>query len=452
MKINKLSYSNLIFAGISLSTGFILIYNIFYFNPILGYDAEAHYDYINYLSRYLPRDFKLPTHNETREFFNPPLGYIVPSISQVFCRNLIESSDFLNDCQPYFGKVTQIFQSLLYVATIIINLYTLKSFNNSKNIFNVGYLILVSLLAVNYRTISMVRGEPYILFFLSLFLFIINKHEIHKFDFNYRSIFFTALIIGGIALSRQWGFLLFLPLIILLFSKQLNIKYLKLWSLSAFIGALFSSWFYINLFIKYGTFTPFNLKSPGFSFSNQKLAFYIPNYEHLKYLFTKPIRPHLDNQFFSILYSDLWGDYWGYFTFTSRFLDIGRDQLIIGDYFARVNIISIFTTFIIIIFCYLTYKTYKSRFLIQYINLAIICSFFGYLIFAISYPDWTGDSIKATYIIQMFHLAVFLSSIYFQKLEEINKNLYNGILSILVLIYIHNFQTYLSHFPINYYP
>ena len=102
MKINKLSYSNLIFAGISLSTGFILIYNIFYFNPILGYDAEAHYDYINYLSRYLPRDFKLPTHNETREFFNPPLGYMIPSISQVFCRNLIESSDFLNDCQPYF--------------------------------------------------------------------------------------------------------------------------------------------------------------------------------------------------------------------------------------------------------------------------------------------------------------------------------------------------------------
>ena len=146
---------------------------------------------------------------------------------------------------------------------------------------------------------------------------------------------------------------------------KINIKYLKLWSLSAFIGALFSSWFYINLFIKYGTFTPFNLKSPGFSFSNQKLAFYIPNYEHLKYLFTKPIRPHLDNQFFSILYSDLWGDYWRYFTFTTRFLDIGRDQLIIGDYFARVNIVSIFTTFIIIILCYLTYKTYKSRFLIQ---------------------------------------------------------------------------------------
>ena len=107
----------------SLSTIFILIYNILYFNPILGYDAEAHYAYINYLSRYLPRDFRLPTVNETREFFNPPVGYLVPSIAQVICRNVIESSDFLSDCQPYYGKVTQVFQSFMYIITIYSKIY-----------------------------------------------------------------------------------------------------------------------------------------------------------------------------------------------------------------------------------------------------------------------------------------------------------------------------------------
>ena len=50
------------------------------------------------------------------------------------------------------------------------------------------------------------------------------------------------------------------------------------------------------------------------------------NLSQPQYLFSKPIRPNLDNQFFSIIYSDLWGDYWGYFIFTSRFLDIGRNQ------------------------------------------------------------------------------------------------------------------------------
>ena len=81
------------------------------------------------------------------------------------------------DCQPILERAQQIFQSLLYVFTININLVTLKKITNSKTLINLPYLILVSLLAVNYRTISMVRGEPYILFFLSLFMLAILKVE-----------------------------------------------------------------------------------------------------------------------------------------------------------------------------------------------------------------------------------------------------------------------------------
>ena len=123
------------------------------------------------------------------------------------------------------------------------------------------------------------------------------------------------------------------------------------------------------------------MKSEGFSFSNQKLSFYIPNIESLEYLFTKPIRPNLDNQFFSILYSDLWGDYWGYFVFTSRHLDIGRNQLLIGDYLARVNIISVITSLIIISFYFLVLQIYKSNFFIKYLNTAVVFSLVGYLFY-----------------------------------------------------------------------
>ena len=189
MKNIKLDFSIVIFAVISFSTFFVLIYNILYFNPILGYDAEAHFRYVDYLSRYLPREIKLPTQIETREFFNPPLAYFFPSIVQVFCRNLLDSNDLLSDCRPIYGNMTQIFQSIMYIATVLINLYTLKLFNKSKSIFNVSYLILVSLLAVNYRTISMIRGEPYILFFLSLFLLIIYKVESNDYLFSFKFVF-----------------------------------------------------------------------------------------------------------------------------------------------------------------------------------------------------------------------------------------------------------------------
>ena len=452
MKVSNKYFSKIIFLLISLSSLYILIYNIFHFNPILGYDAEAHFNYVDYLSRYLPNELRLPSSDETREFFNPPLGYLIPSIAQVFCRNIITSSDLLLNCQPIYGKVTQIFQSFMYIFTILINLYTLKLFNKSQSIFNVSYLILVSLLAVNYRTISMIRGEPYILFFLSLFILLIYKADNSDYDFNFKLIFFAGIVIGSIALSRQWGFLLFIPLIVLLIYKNSKRNYLIFWSASSLIGALLSSWFYIGLYKNYGSFTAFNMESKGFSFSNQNLSFYIPDMSQLEYLFTKPIRPNLNNQFISIIYSDLWGDYWGYFTFTSRFLNDGRNQLNIGDYLARVNIVSIITTLIIICFCYLTYKKYKSNFIIQYINLAWIISFTGYLIFTIAFPDSTGDTIKSTYIIQAFHLMVFLASIYFYDLKRLNKKIYNGILIILVVIYIHNFQSYLSHFPIGFYP
>ena len=189
------------------------------------------------------------------------------------------------------------------------------------------------------------------------------------------------------------------------------------------------------------------MESSKFSIFNQPLGFYIPTSENLRYLFYKPIRPHLDNQFITTLFADLWGDYWGYFSFTSGYLSIGRDQLAIGDYFARVNIISIFTTLFILTLYVISYRKNKQSFLVRYINLAVIVSFVGYIVFLISYPVGNGDTIKATYIIQMFHLIVFLASIKFEKLKSENLKIYNLIIFAFLIIYIHNFQTFLSHFP-----
>lgn len=450
----KFKVDKFIFYIILLSTFYILIFNIFHYSPILGYDGEAHFNYVDFMAMYLPNKLVLPLAQDTREFFSPPVGYLFPSLAQVVCRNVIISNNFASDCQPIYGKATQVFQSVLYIVTLLINLYTLKLFNRSKSLINSGYLLLLSLLAVNYRTLSMIRGEPYILFFMSIFILIIYKFSLNNFEYKFKNILFTGVIIALLALSRQWAFLLFLPIIILAVKPKLNFKFqhFKFWLSSSLIGALFSSWFYFNLYFRYGSFTSFNQAKPPFSFKNQPFDFYFPTIKQIDYIFTSPIRPFLDNQFFGILYADLWGDYWGYFSFTSRFLDVGRNQLLIGSYFSRVNVISIFTTLLIIIFCYLSVKSFKNVYLVQFLKLAIFSSFFGYLMFSISFPENNGDTIKASYIIQLFHLAVFLASIYFQKLKTINLRIYKLLLFFLTIIYIHNYQTYLSHFPINFYP
>ena len=191
----------------------------------------------------------------------------------------------------------------------------------------------------------------------------------------------------------------------------------------------------------------------NFNFKNQPLNFYTLGSEEVKKLFSKPIRPNLNNNFLAIFYSDFWGDYWGYFVFTNRFLDIGRNQLNIGNYLARVNIVSIIPTLFFIFgfvkskdfFKGLDLKRFNS--FLNFIKLSAFFSILGYMWFLIKYPEIPqGGTIKATYMIQFFHLVTIPSIFYLYYLEASNKKIYLWAVSILLFVFIHNFSTYLSHF------
>jgi hypothetical protein len=446
-KLNLITYL-VLFAII-----FILIFNIIFYHPILGYDGEAHDLYIDHLSRYLPNSINMPLEQDTREFFSPPLAYVFPSIIQIICRNTIESDNFLIDCKPYYNKISQIFQALLYLLTLIINMKTINSFRGHNKILNINFLLIVSLLAVNYRTVAMIRGEVYILFFMSILINRFLSLKKSNYGFKTKDVVIFGIIIGFLGLSRQWAFLLFPSFFILLFLilKKYRSSYFKFMFGAFTIGFLISSWFYFNLFLEYGSFTSFNKESVGFSLKNQPLSFYIPINNEIIYLFTKPIRPFFANQVLPILYADLWGDYWGYFVFTSRFLDIGRNQMLIGDYLGRVNIVSIIPTFLIIFgFFKYSLKNKKDDF-IKYIILSVFITFFGYLWFLISYPEIpSGDTIKATYMVQLFNIIIIPSSLWLSKMKEDNLKRYSKIIVVLVLVFIHNFSSYLSHFPLNF--
>ncbi len=447
-KIKQFFYSDkVIFLFLFSSLIYVIIYNLLHYDPILGYDAEAHYAYVDTFSRYLPRKIYIPTSVDTREFFNPPVAYVFPSVVQVFCRNLIESENFLNDCKPIYGNLTQIFQNILFLISLFINMRSINKLSNKRSFINLSYLILSMLLAVNYKTISMLRGEVYILFFLSLIIFKYIDLDKKNFQFKFLDVLYFGVLIGLIGLSRQWGFLLFPALFIVYFKKEIKnkVNYLKFTLSSFFIGFIVSGWFYILNLIKYGTFIPFNSESSEIKLNN--IEFF--NFQSAReFLFTQPIRPNFNNQFFSILYSDLWGDYWGYFVFTSRFLDVGRDQMIIGEYLGRVNRISLITTAIILI-GFIVNLIKNKNLTVSYINVSIFISFIGYLWFVFRYPtSGQGDTIKSTYMVQLFNLMIFSTSLFLEMLKS--KKIYFLIISILTIIFFQNFESYLSHFPINY--
>ena len=448
MNLNFKNTKKILFFLLLAALFFILIYNLLHYDPILGYDAEAHYSYIDTFSRYLPRSIYIPNAQESREFFSPPLTYIFPAGVQVICRNISTSQNLLEYCQPIYGKLTQIFQNLLFLASIYINLKTLQKFQNNKSL-NLSFLILTMLVASNYRTVSMIRGELYILFFVSLLINYFLRMEIKNFEYSKKDIIIFGLIIGCLALSRQWVFLIFPAFFFLLLkTNHIRKKYFQFISMSFFVGFMISSWFYFINFFRYGTFTAFNTEANKM-IDNSRFFEFISFNNVGEYIFSNPIRPYFGNKFFPIFYSEVWGDYWGYFTFTSRFLDIGRNQMAIGSYLGRVNLISLVTTIIIFFFFIKGVKNSKNILTINLINYSVILSFVGYFLFVVLYQTGSqGDTIKATYMTQFINLVVFVSAISIESIK--NKKTYSFIILTLTVIFIHNFQSFLSHFPIFY--
>ena len=454
--VNKIE--NFLFFVISGTILGVLAYNLFHYNPIFGYDGVAHDAYIgNFLNMFWPGRSSRLGAELTYKYFSPPLPYVLPAFINEICKVYFTSQNIYEDCRVLYSFTSMIFQTILYISTLLIYMKIIKVFTNSRKFLNVNILLLIAIFTANYRTILMFRGETYILFFNSILLyrFLIlfkNSLEYKKID-----IVITGFAIGFLALSKQWAFLLFPAFFLLIFfidNKDRKYKYLKFLTIVFSIGFMISSWFYFNLFFDYGTFTAFNKDPVSFSFANQPLSFYLPIGPEVFMVFTKPIRPFFYNQFLPILYSDLWGDYWGYFTFTSRALDIGRNQLLIGDYLARVNIFGLIPTLIIIIGFKKSLKIFKQRkkndknYFIIYIILSILFSFFGFLWFLISYPEPSGDTNKATYIIQLFHLLGLLCVVYFENLKKTNLKRYIFCIILLSVVFLHNTSAMMSHFPL----
>ena len=196
----------------------------------------------------------------------------------------------------------------------------------------------------------------------------------------------------------------------------------------------------------------FNKEPQTFNLKNQPLDFYF-SFEPNTYLFQNPIRPHYDNKFFPIIYSDLWGDYWGYFSFILKGWDYGRNQENIGSYLGSVNLVSIIPTVIYMlgfISCskLLLKKNKNEREIFKtLIQLGVAVTFVGYLWFLIKYPERpSGDTIKATYIIQAFHLLAFLGLDYIEKIKEKSIKSYILILGALLFVYFHNIPAMITNY------
>ena len=122
----------------------VLIYNLFHYDPIQGYDGEAHHAYVqNFLNLYVPGKTNQPSSNFTYEFFSPPLPYVLPSFTNEACKLLSSSENYLEYCQDLYGLINILFVSILFISLLLIYLQIIKKLFKNNTLINPTVLLLI---------------------------------------------------------------------------------------------------------------------------------------------------------------------------------------------------------------------------------------------------------------------------------------------------------------------
>ena len=426
----------------------VSVTNVFSYYHELGYDGQHHKWYIEVLP------FSLPTEQETKEFFSPPLPYLVPSIVDKFCDKSVELDLIETNCSIVYGNVGQIFQVFLLIMTFIVLCKIVEIiFPKNKEFANVTLLIF-TFLPVTYKSFAMIRGEPYIVLFMFLLIYKFLLLLLKKEGLSNNNALVVGVLFAGLALSRQWGLFLypafamtwFLALRVWSFNFFKNYTFFLIKAFS--IGIFLSSWFYISLFTRYGSITTFNRKPLTFSFNNQPFSFYFDF--PLIDIFTNPIRGFgLTNKLIPTLYSDTWGDYWGYFILRRSGPYANFD---IVPYLGRVNLVSLIPTMLMLFGIFYTLFNFKNlnfeqKVFYYIISFCILFTWIGYFWFLIKYPNLSkGDTIKATYILSLIQLLPLYAGNFLEKVNKKRSLIYKLIFISLIAVSTHNLPVLISRY------
>jgi hypothetical protein len=441
--------------------------NAYLHDPAIGYDSPSYFGYIRALS-----NLRLVTPQDSRESFSPPLPFAFPALLMAFTgTSLIRAA-----------KLAQFLNVLLSMG---LTWYLLRAaaLLESRVSLRLGTLVFLGILPVYYKSFAFVRGEPFVACFAVVILYYLFLMVVRK-QFTLTNAAILGLFMGLSALSRQWAILLFPSVLLLLGYHWIRLpawrtSIAKVIGLAFLLAAVVAGWFYVYLRMSHGSFTPFNRGSAAkFSFANQPAAFYFGLSPKL--LFEAPVRPSFTNEFVPTLYSEVWGDYWGYFsvaatdTRSSTHLN-GRDltdllatgsrptwletnYYTIRGYLGRVNLVSLLPSALALISMgFVTVAALSKRGSLALISdqraaygfllLAILTTVAGYMWFLIMFPRLDkGDTIKATYLLHLFPFVAVMVGYALQHVEEKSPTLYRLLIGMLCAVCLHNAAAMVSHY------
>ena len=441
----------------------VVAYNAIVHNPRIQYDADGHEDYIHTLAQ-----LRLPSPDDSSEFFVPPLPYLFPAAFD------LATSQF-----SLALKLAQILNVALSLGVTYFLLRLLSLVAPGDPSLRVSSLFFLGLLPVYYRTMAYVRGEPFVLFFTMVSVYLTVSLVLTDHASRVRQLA-LGMSLGCLALSRQWGLLIICALIVFLAlharaTMRTFRQYAVLCGPALIVALVLTVPYYLSLAARFGTPLAFNQDPESeWKLSNQPSEFYVGL--GLADLFTTPVRPHYANQLIPTLYSDTWGDYWFFFLvsgkteeseirsgfrlaeiLTARSLpdrfQTNRDDMV--PYLGRVNRLALLpSVFFVVAMCYGAggvrrwLRRGSSTDMLAAMSVIVVCmSLAGYVWFLVRYPaPGEGNTIKATYIVQIFPFLAVLSGLTAGAIQQRSRLAYAILMALLVGVLIYTSPAYVTRY------
>jgi hypothetical protein len=445
--------------------GLVLVNTVLH-NPAVQYDAGNHRSYIQAVAQ-----LHLPTPEESREFFSPPLPYLFPALWVAAGRLSVIWAEKLAQ-QVNVGLSLGLTFFLLKIA---------DGLGPDTRRVKLTALLCLGTLPVYYRTFAYVRGEPYVAFFavVSVYLALLVVRDRARRPLATASL---GVALGLLAISRQWGLLVFPAIaffIALAAAKRgrEGIPLLGVLAASLALATAIGGWFYLTLYQRYGSVTAFNRERyPTFALANHPAHFYLDLSPRA--IFTDPLRKEFPERLWPILYADTWGDYWQYFIVYGKDLRSGRyvsgselaalvwnkpvpdwletNRYTINRYLSRVNAVSLLPSALLVagtlwggFALWRSLITRAGPEAAALFFLVIVSSLAGYFWFVNVIPSpGKGDTIKAAYILQVFPFGALLVGQLLGRLGRRSQRAYWVALGALALVMSHNLPAMLTHYSV----
>jgi hypothetical protein len=446
----------------------LVLLNAFVHAPYAGYDAGPFMANIVALSH-----GQLPTREQSIEFFSPPLPFALPALVRG-CKwgSLRQAANV--------GQFSQVLLSL-GMTYLLLKLCRRVKLGRTTTFCT---LVFLGTLPVYYRTFAMVRGEPWVIFFMILSLNMMVGIFIERQQVGFRTVILGVSIGLGL-LARQWMiFIVPVLLITAVLASWQGSDWQQRWrimrpvAVSLMIGFVISSWFFFHLKQQYGSFRAFNrTPAPRSALSNQPLSFYMDM--ACADLFSRPRRPYLDNRFWPTMYADTFGDYRGHFLiylydeqtriYRPLFLYLDHQHRLddkpqfqsnyesIVPYLARVMKMSLLPAMLLGMgFLYVLVNVMRPRselhfrqpsgMMLSMYMMLFLTTMVGYGWFLIAYPNLEkGDTIKPTYILHVFPFLAMCAGCLMGRIRQFNPWVYRVLLVLVLLVAVHNLASMVSH-------